>query len=53
MCLLLIVPILAMLFFDLGKTSCKTKPQVSPMRGTTLRNLVRRREQSYFNSIDQ
>ena len=25
MCLLLIVPIIAMLFFDLGKTSCKTK----------------------------
>jgi len=44
--LLLIVPIMAMLFFDLGKTSCKTKPQVSSMRGTTLRNLVRRREQS-------
>jgi len=25
MCLLLLVPIIAMLFFDLGKTSCKTK----------------------------
>jgi hypothetical protein len=25
MCLLLLVPIVAMLFFDLGKTSCKTK----------------------------
>ena len=25
MCLLLLIPIIAMLFFDLGKTSCKTK----------------------------
>jgi hypothetical protein len=30
MCLLLLVPIIAMLFFDLGKTSCKTKSRTVP-----------------------